>query len=126
MDTDKTREKRGVDRNIDGRKIGKRFIGTYSCHQFSCPVVFRCPKSVFTRRARAPSRQVCVHLWFSCHTVPHSLAAVFAAAIISQNFGFCWSASSSATFKPERKKKSLSVCRLRIRCTSTPSSWRSK
>ena len=52
--------------------------------------------------------------------------AILAASISSQNLGFCWSASSSSTFRPERKKKSLRVWRLRMRWTSRPSSWRSK
>ena len=33
--------------------------------------------------------------------------APLAASINSQNFGFCWSASSSCTFKPERKREVL-------------------
>src|SRR5215472_10073145 len=46
--------------------------------------------------------------------------ASLASSIRSQNFGFCWRASSSCTFKPERNRKSFSVCRLRIRCTNKP------
>ena len=47
-------------------------------------------------------------------------------SINSQNFGFSCSASSSPVFRPDRNRKSLSVCRLRMRCTTTPSSCRSK
>ena len=41
--------------------------------------------------------------------------ATFAVSINSQNLRFCWSASSSCIFKPERKKKSFNVCRFRMR-----------
>ncbi len=56
----------------------------------------------------------------------YAFTEVFAASIISQNLGFSWSAASSPPGNPERNKKSLSECRLRMRCTSTPSSCRSK
>ena len=64
------------------------------------PLVTRCPKPQ----------------WF----------ATFAVSISSQNLGFCWSASSSCIFKPERKKKSFKVCRFRMRWITSPSSCRSK
>jgi hypothetical protein len=52
--------------------------------------------------------------------------ATLAASISSQNLGFCCSAWSSCTFRPERNRKSFRVWRLRMRCTTRPSSWRSK
>src|SRR5579859_6524494 len=52
--------------------------------------------------------------------------ATLAASISSQNLGFCWSASSSWVLRPDRKKKSFKVCRFKMRCTTNPSSCRSK
>ena len=55
MDTDKTQENGEFTGTLMAGRSGSD-SSAYSCHQFSCPVVFRCPKSVF----------ICVHLWFSC------------------------------------------------------------
>lgn len=55
-----------------------------------------------------------------------SQAVVRAASMSSQNFGFSARAASSPKGRLERKRKSLSEFRFRMRCTTTPRSCRSK